>query len=82
MWKGFLYGPAAGLGRDSTDHHQPTTFPPVIRIAISLAAYEAIAASLPKGEARPPEPLKASKDVGVWIDPAMHAAARQGAQGR
>jgi hypothetical protein len=49
----------------------------MIRIAISLAAYEAIAASLPKGhEVRPPERVKLGKGVGVWLDPGTVAALR------
>jgi hypothetical protein len=49
----------------------------VIRIAISLAAYQAIAASVPEGrKARPPELLKTGsrrgdngEGVGLWLDP-------------
>jgi hypothetical protein len=49
----------------------------MIRIAISLAAYEAIAASFPKGrEARPPEPLKVGEGVGMWLDPRTLAVLR------
>ena len=49
----------------------------MIRIAISLAAYEAIAASLPKGyKARPPERVKLGQGVGVWLDPGTVAAFR------
>jgi hypothetical protein len=49
----------------------------MIRIAISLAAYEAIAASLPKGhEVRPPERVKLGQGVGVWLDPGTVAALR------
>jgi hypothetical protein len=41
----------------------------MIRIAISLAAYEAIASSLPKGaQARPRKPLEVGEGVGLWID--------------
>ena len=49
----------------------------MIRIAISLAAYKAIAASLPKGyKARPPEWMKLGQGVGVWLDPGTVAALR------
>jgi hypothetical protein len=49
----------------------------VIRIVISLAAYEAIAASLPKGyEARPPDRVKLGQGVGVWLNPRTVAALR------
>ena len=42
----------------------------MIRIAISLAAYQAIAASMPKGrKARPPELIKTGEGVGLWLDP-------------
>ena len=40
----------------------------MIRIAISLAAYQAIASMLPEGTARPPEPLEGGEDVGLWLD--------------
>jgi hypothetical protein len=36
----------------------------MIRIAISLAAYQALAATKPEGTARPPEPLKVGEGVG------------------
>jgi hypothetical protein len=49
----------------------------VIRIVISLAAYEAIVASLRQGrEARPPERVKQGQVVGVWLDPRTVAALR------
>jgi hypothetical protein len=51
--------------------------PPMIRIAISLAAYQAIASTMPKGrEARPPEPLKVGEGVGMWLDPRTLAVLR------
>jgi hypothetical protein len=40
----------------------------MIRIAISLAAYEAIASMMPEGTARPPEPLEGGEDVALWLD--------------
>jgi hypothetical protein len=40
----------------------------MIRIAISLAAYQAIASTLPEGTARPPEPLEVGEDVALWLD--------------
>ena len=65
------------LRRDSTEPSCAPTFPYMIRIAISLAAYEAIAASFPKGrEARPPEPLKVGEGVGMWLDPRTLAVLR------
>jgi hypothetical protein len=49
----------------------------MVRIAISLAAYQAIAASLPKGrEARQPEPLEVGDGVGMWLDPRTLAVLR------
>jgi hypothetical protein len=47
----------------------------MIRISITLAAYDAIATSLPKGrEARPPELLKNGEGIDLWIDPRTLAA--------
>jgi hypothetical protein len=47
----------------------------MIRIAVSLAAYQAIASTMPEGrEARPPEPLEVGEGVGMWIDHATLAA--------
>jgi hypothetical protein len=47
----------------------------MIRIAISLAAYQALASTLAEGrEARPPEPLEVGEGVGMWIDHAALAA--------
>jgi hypothetical protein len=40
----------------------------MIRIAISLAAYQTIASTMPEGTARPPEPLEGGEDVGLWLD--------------
>ena len=40
----------------------------MIRLAISLAGYEAIASTLPEDTARPPEPLEGSEDVALWLD--------------
>jgi hypothetical protein len=40
----------------------------MIRIAISLAAYQAIASTMPEDTARPPEPLEGGEDVGLWLD--------------
>ena len=49
----------------------------MVRIAISLGAYQAIAASLPKGrEARPPEPLEVGEGIGMWLDPRTLAILR------
>jgi hypothetical protein len=54
---------------------QPTYISPsMIRIAISLAAYQAIASTMPEGIARPPEPLEVGEGVGMWIDHATLAA--------
>jgi hypothetical protein len=50
----------------------------MIRIAISLAAYQAIASTIAKGrEARPPEPLEVGEGVGLWIDHATLAALKR-----
>ena len=46
----------------------------MIRIAISLAAYQAITSAMPEGTARPPEPLEVGEGVGMWIDHATLAA--------
>lgn len=47
----------------------------MVRIAVSLAAYQALAATLAHGqEARPPEPLELGEGVGMWIDHATLAA--------
>jgi hypothetical protein len=47
----------------------------MICIAISLAAYQAIASTITEGrEARPPEPLEVGEGVGMWIDHATLAA--------
>jgi hypothetical protein len=49
--------------------------PSMIRIAISLAAYQALASTLAEGrEARPPERLEVGEGVGMWIDHATLAA--------
>jgi hypothetical protein len=48
----------------------------MIRIAISLAAYEALASTMPEGTARPPVPLEVGEGVGMWIDHATLAALR------
>jgi hypothetical protein len=51
---------------------------PMIRIAISVAAFEAIAASLPKGSsARQPEPLEAGRGLALWIDTDTEVAPRR-----
>jgi hypothetical protein len=42
--------------------------------AISLAAYQALAATMPEGTARPPERLEVGERVGMWIDHATLAA--------
>jgi hypothetical protein len=58
----------------------PTTQRPayislMIRIAVSFAAYRAIASTIAEGrEARPPEPLEVGEGVGMWIDHATLAA--------
>jgi hypothetical protein len=44
----------------------------MIRLTISAAAYAAIADSLPKGHARPAEPVAGG--VGVWIERDIYAA--------
>jgi hypothetical protein len=46
----------------------------MIRIAISLAAYQALASTMPEGTTRPPEPLEVGEGVGMWIDHATLAA--------
>jgi hypothetical protein len=47
----------------------------MIRIAVSLAAYQALASTLAQGsEAHPPEPLEVGEGVGMWIDHATLAA--------
>ena len=47
----------------------------MIRIAISLAAYQAIASTIPEDRtARAPEPLEVGEGVGLWIDHATLAA--------
>jgi hypothetical protein len=49
----------------------------MVRIAVSLAAYEAIASTLAQGrEARPPEPLEVGEGVGIWLDQATVAVLR------
>jgi hypothetical protein len=48
---------------------------PMVRIAVSLAAYQALASTLAEGrEARPPVPLEVGEGVGMWID---HAHSRR-----
>lgn len=43
--------------------------PPLIRIVVTLAAYQAIVPALPKDRlARPGEPLKDGEGVSLWID--------------
>jgi hypothetical protein len=67
------------VNRPSDD--KPATYipPSMIRIAISLAAYQAIASTLPQGRiARPPEPLEVGEGVGFWIDHVTLAALRRG----
>jgi hypothetical protein len=50
----------------------------MIRIAISLAAYQAIASTMPEGRtARPPEPLEVGEGLGVWFDHVTLAALRR-----
>ena len=56
----------------------------MIRIAISLAAYQAIASAMPEGTARPPEPLEdrsrlgdSGEGVGLWIDHSTLEALRR-----
>ena len=52
--------------------------PSMIRIAISLTAYQAIASTMPEGRtARPPEPLEVGEGVGLWIDHVTLAALRR-----
>ena len=57
----------------------------MIRIAVSLAAYQAIASTIPLGRmARPPEPLEVGEGVGLWIDHVTLAALwreRRGGEG-
>jgi hypothetical protein len=50
----------------------------MIRIAVSLAAYQAIASTIPQGRtARPPEPLDVGEGVGMWVDHVTLAALRR-----
>jgi hypothetical protein len=56
----------------------------MIRIAISLAAYEALASTMPEGTARPPEPLEdrsrlgdSGEGVGLWVDHSTLAALKR-----
>jgi hypothetical protein len=50
----------------------------MIRIAVSLTAYQAIAPTMPEGRtARPPEPLRVGEGVGLWIDHVTLAALRR-----
>jgi hypothetical protein len=54
----------------------------MIRIAISLAAYDAIVSTIPHGRtARPPEPLEVGEGVGLWIDYVTLAALRRERRG-
>jgi hypothetical protein len=54
----------------------------MIRIAISLAAYDAIVSTIPHGRtARPPEPLEVVEGVGLWIDYVTLAALRRERRG-
>jgi hypothetical protein len=54
----------------------------MIRIAVSLAAYQAIASTIPLGRmARPPEPLEVGEGVGLWIDHVTLAALRRERRG-
>lgn len=54
----------------------------MIRIAISLAAYQAIASTIAEGrEARPPEPLEVGEGVGLWVDHVTLAALRRERRG-
>jgi hypothetical protein len=48
----------------------------MIRIAISLAAYQALASTMPEGTARPPEPVEVGEGVGMWLDPRTLAVLR------
>jgi hypothetical protein len=50
----------------------------MIRIAISLAAYQALPATMREGTARPPEPLKVGEGVGLWIDHRLERRAGEG----
>ena len=49
----------------------------MVRIAISLAAYQALAATMPEGTARPRERLEVGEGVGLWIDQATLAALKR-----
>ena len=54
----------------------------MIRIVISLAAYQAIASTIAEGrEARPPEPLEVGEGVGLWVDHVTLAALRRERRG-
>jgi hypothetical protein len=62
-------------------HHTPALpklGSPLIRIAVSLAAYQALASTLAEGrEARPPEPLEVGEGVGMWVDHVTLAALKR-----
>jgi hypothetical protein len=49
----------------------------MVRIAISLVAYQALASTMPEGTARSPEPLEVGEGVGLWIDHATLAALKR-----
>ena len=41
---------------------------PMIRIAISLVVYQALASTMTEGTARPPEPVDVGEGVGLWMN--------------
>lgn len=47
----------------------------MIRLTVTLAAYQAIASTLPKGStARAPEAVPVGDGVGLWVEKHVHAA--------
>jgi hypothetical protein len=70
---GWLWRPTPGLCATRFQPHTSYILL-MIRIAISLAAYQALASTMPEGTARPPEPLEVGEGVGMWIDHATLAA--------
>jgi hypothetical protein len=73
---GWLWRPTQALCATRFRPH-PSYVSLMIRIAISLAAYQALASTMPEGTARPPEPLEVGEGVGMWIDHATLAALKR-----
>jgi hypothetical protein len=66
--------PLTGVARGP---HLPTYGLLMVRIAVTLAAYQALSSTMPEGTARPPEPLEVGEGVGLWIDHNTLAALRR-----